>query len=335
MSSLSDHFIPIVLCAGFGHRLRPLTHFFPKAACPVLDKPFAFYNIEIFFRAGFEQIFLNVHYLSEEVQDELKRAVSYFGYDPKRLVFFNEPDILETGGGIVRIYTELVERDERFRYRDLLVVSGDIISEFPLKEMIVRWQQREDQEQALMCSLDEGKMRPDATWVSQDGHEVIGFGAAFFPEAQKRGALTRVFSNHQIISGDFVSRCQIEKKSSIDLIYREILKQNKKIIHLDFPMSAPWFNVGDVQEYLKCIDFFKRKDSVRSRDGNLVVNEVHHYPRAVSLYLEEMLKASHSFPMPAHPAVVIRNKNQASYQNKYIPILEDGNEKNPDFYFYV
>lgn len=335
MPALFDRFIPIVLCAGFGNRLRPLTRFFPKVVCPIIDKPFAFYNIEIFFRAGFESVFLNVHYLADEVQEELKRAATHFGYDSRRLVFFNEPEILETGGGIVRIFSELTKKYSQFKTRDLLVVSGDIISEFPLERMIERWLMREAHEQALMCSLDEGKMRSDATWISSDGQEVIGFGSVFFSEAQRCGGLSRVFSNHQIISGEFISQSQVEKKSSIDLIYREILKRKEKIIHLEFPKSAPWFNVGDVHEYLKCIDFFMEKNTVENIDGALVLNEVYHYPKTVSFYLEKMLKTSQSFSAPDHRCIVIKNRNQASYENKYIPILEDGSEATPNFYFYV
>lgn len=46
---MNKKFIPIVLCAGFGTRLKPLTNFISKAACPIINKPVSFTNIEQFF----------------------------------------------------------------------------------------------------------------------------------------------------------------------------------------------------------------------------------------------------------------------------------------------
>ncbi len=42
MTNINDKFIAIVLCAGFGTRLKPLTDFVPKVACPIIEKPIAF-----------------------------------------------------------------------------------------------------------------------------------------------------------------------------------------------------------------------------------------------------------------------------------------------------
>ena len=75
-------------------------------------------NIEIFLKAGFEKVHCNTHYLDAEVRNELTQAAIHYGYDPSRIVFWHEEEVLETGGGIVRIYQDLVgqnnENKEKF-----------------------------------------------------------------------------------------------------------------------------------------------------------------------------------------------------------------------------
>ena len=134
--SLQEKYTPIVLCAGFGTRLKPLTDFIPKVVCPLIDKPFAFYNIEKFFKAGFHTVHCNTHYLPEIVKTELIAACKFFGYDPYRIRFWHEEDILETGGGVARIFKELCKENTENKNKDLIVVSGDIVADFPLHKII-------------------------------------------------------------------------------------------------------------------------------------------------------------------------------------------------------
>jgi mannose-1-phosphate guanylyltransferase len=256
--NLNDHFIPIVLCAGFGTRLRPLTNYLPKVACPLMNKPFAFYSIEKFFQAGFEIVHCNLHYLSDVVQDEILSACEYFGYKKERIRFWREEVILETGGGISHIQHALCAEDEKNSHKDLIVVSGDVVADFPLRDMILTWQNRKPTENALMCTLAMKDFRKDFTAVSPDGKLVLGFGESFLASNSEIEANRRIFSNHQIISAQLVSQSAIEKKSSVDLFYREVLKEKKHIINLNYPESAYWFNIGTREEYLEAQNYFAK-----------------------------------------------------------------------------
>lgn len=274
---ISDQFIPIVLCAGFGTRLSPLTKFIPKVACPILNKPIAFLNIEQFFHAGFEKVHCNTHYLAETVQQELIAAASYFGYDPRRIVFWHEDDILETGGGIARIYHELSKQDVQNSTKDLLVVSGDLVSNFPIQKMIEIWRHKQPDEMALMGTRQLIQQRKDMTWVSSDAKHVIGFGESDAEQAKTQNASSRLFSNHQIISHQLVKPCPVEKCPSVALFFKSALKQNQKILHYEMPESEHWFNVGTVPEYLECIRFFDKENPNKSE--NLIINYAHRTPK--------------------------------------------------------
>lgn len=301
--NISHQFIPIVLCAGFGTRLSPLTKFIPKVACPILNKPIAFLNIEQLFHAGFEKVYCNTHYLADTVRQELTSAASHFGYDPKRIVFLNEDEILETGGGIARIYHELAKQEVQNATKDLLVVSGDLVSEFPIQKMIDIWKKKKTDEVALMCTRRLVTPRRDMTWVSSDLNHVIGFGEKYAQQAQNQNAISRLFSNHQIISHHIVKSCKVEKRQSVDMFFQSALNNNQKIIHYEIPESKHWFNVGTVPEYLDCLYFFDKQNQDGKR--KFIVNYAYHTPVTLKEKIDHYVSSHKENITPPADSIVI------------------------------
>ncbi len=251
----NQNFIPIVLCAGFGTRLRPITNTIPKVVCPIIDKPLAFFSIEKFFHAGFEKVYCNTHYKSEVVEKELKACAENFGYDPTRIIFVYEPHILGSGGGVLNILNKISE-DEK-QNKDIIVASGDVVADFPLAQMIEHWHQKDKDVLALMLSVELAENRDDVLCVSQDGNSVVGFGKEFLDNNLDISIQKRMFSNHQIVDKSVFQNQKVKFGSSVDLFYKPILNEmQKQILHLDYPKNAYWFNVGDIEEYNKCLHFF-------------------------------------------------------------------------------
>lgn len=99
----------MILCAGFGTRLRPLTDFFPKPLLPIGDRP-AFQHIVDRLRAGgFGPLVINTHHCAEP----LAKAV------PSDVTALHEPSILGTAGGVANAARAL-------GHGDVLVWNGDI-----------------------------------------------------------------------------------------------------------------------------------------------------------------------------------------------------------------
>lgn len=91
--------VAMILAAGRGERLRPLTEFIPKALCPVKDKPLIIHHVENLAACGFQKIVINHAYLGGKIRQYLGKGQS-FGVD---IVYSPEPTGgLETGGGIVQ-----------------------------------------------------------------------------------------------------------------------------------------------------------------------------------------------------------------------------------------
>lgn len=100
----------MILAAGFGTRLRPLTLNNPKPLLPINKIPCIQYIVRYLKNLGVEKIIMNTHYLAEQIH-------TYF-QDDSQIVLIHEKEILETGGGIQNAIQEL---DDIF-----ITVNGDI-----------------------------------------------------------------------------------------------------------------------------------------------------------------------------------------------------------------
>lgn len=84
----------MVLCAGRGTRLAPLTDTVPKPLVPVCGVPILDRTLEHLVRAGVKRVVLNTHYLGERIADHLKDRSDL------DITVIHEAEVLETGGGV-------------------------------------------------------------------------------------------------------------------------------------------------------------------------------------------------------------------------------------------
>lgn len=86
----------MVLAAGLGTRLRPLTEELPKPAVPVGNRPAIWFALDHLRRAGVRHVILNTHHLAEALRGALAGALP----DGLEVTFVHEPELLGTGGGL-------------------------------------------------------------------------------------------------------------------------------------------------------------------------------------------------------------------------------------------
>src|SRR5690349_20276676 len=98
----------MILAAGFGTRLRPLTYAMPKPMVPLCGKPLIGWAVDNFLKAGIDDIVVNLHHLPEQIERYLTDA-----YGRRATFFFSreEDEILGTGGGLRRVRTQLENED--------------------------------------------------------------------------------------------------------------------------------------------------------------------------------------------------------------------------------
>ena len=110
----------MILAAGRGERMRPLTDRTPKPLLPVAGKPLILWHLERLARAGFREIIINHAHLGDQIEALLGEG-SAWGV---RILYSAEPPgALETAGGIANALPLLGEQP-------FLVVNGDIFCDW-------------------------------------------------------------------------------------------------------------------------------------------------------------------------------------------------------------
>lgn len=111
----------MILAAGRGERMRPLTDHTPKPLLSVADKPLIVHTINQLVAAGFDSLVINHAHLGEQIERALGDG-SQFGVS---IAYSPEADgALETAGGIVNALPLLGTKP-------FLVINGDIATNFP------------------------------------------------------------------------------------------------------------------------------------------------------------------------------------------------------------
>ncbi len=134
----------MILAAGLGSRMRPLTDERPKPLLEVGGRPLIGWHLQRLAAAGIHEVVINHHYLGEQIERALGRGEDYglhIRYSP-------ETERLETGGGIVRALPLL--GSEPF-----VVVNGDIWTDYPFSQL---------------CRRDPGRALAHLVMVPNPGH---------------------------------------------------------------------------------------------------------------------------------------------------------------------
>jgi N-acetyl-alpha-D-muramate 1-phosphate uridylyltransferase len=114
----------MILAAGKGERLRPLTLHTPKPLVRVAGVPLIEYHLRALAAAGFIEVVINHAWLGQQIEEHLGDGAR-FGMS---LRYSAEGEPLETGGGIFRALPLLGEEP-------FLVVNGDIFTDYPFAEL--------------------------------------------------------------------------------------------------------------------------------------------------------------------------------------------------------
>ena len=121
----------LVLAAGYGERLRPLTDTIPKPLVEIGGRPLIHYPLLLLRHAGIHDVAVNVHYLAEKIEAALGHGQSI----GLAITFSPEPILLGTGGPLVALRGY-------FGGEPFLILNGDTIMDLGLPAMIAMHRER-------------------------------------------------------------------------------------------------------------------------------------------------------------------------------------------------
>ena len=124
----------MIVAAGLGTRLQPLTHLRPKPALPVRGLPQIAYSLALLRHHGVSEVVVNTHHLPQLLEEAALRHRP----DGLEVRFSRETTLLDTGGGIRRVASFLRESDP------CLILGGDMLLDVDLTGLVARHRERGD-----------------------------------------------------------------------------------------------------------------------------------------------------------------------------------------------
>ncbi len=191
----------LILAAGFGKRLRPITDFFPKPLVPFFGKPILIHAIERLSHFAISKVAVNLCYKKERVEQVLE------GVNDSELFLIREDPILGTGGVLFLV-------DGWLGDADLFVYNGDIVSDMDIAEIVE--QHRKSKAEATMVVLPQNIKGTTPVFIKKQKSKnsetllaLSGFGNRATTKEQDETERGGVLSSHtlacaHVLSNEFV-----------------------------------------------------------------------------------------------------------------------------------
>lgn len=225
----------IILAAGFGLRLRPLTNFLPKSMVPISNRPLLEYIIRYLKQAEIEDIVINLHHLPNVIIDYFKDGRS-FGV---KINYSFEKEILGTAGGIKAV--EALLKDDLF-----FVINSDIAFELNFDD-VIKFHKKNNALVTMVLRKDKNveKYGPIEIDKSCRVRRFLGFSNQKTVLTQKKRMFTGISLYNPNVLKEFPDKgfCDIAKE-----IYPEFIKKNLPLY--GFVTEKYWLDIGNPKNYL-------------------------------------------------------------------------------------
>lgn len=255
----------MILSAGLGTRVRPLSTVRPKPLFPILNRPIIDILIRQLTKAGCEAIIINTHHLAERISDYLSGQ----DYGIPVTVRF-EPTILGTAGGIKNV-------EDFWDDRPFVVINTDVLTDIDLSEFY-RFHISHDNAATLILH-DFPKF--NNVWVAPDNY-IIGFDQTGTGRKLPATCRRLAFTGIQVIDPSVLDLIpKGEFASSID-VYQAMLNSGLRVKGY-IASNHCWQDIGSFEGYRQgvrdCLKGRCRLPDILPQEGriycgsNLVIGE--------------------------------------------------------------
>ncbi len=230
MMNRKEKFKGLILAAGYGKRLRPLSDIMPKPLIPICGRPVIDIVFEKMISAGINNFAINTHHLSAILEAYIKKSIYA---DRSRI--FHEEKILGTGGVLAgcRSFLETCE--------NIVLHNGDIISNVSIETLIQN--HIKNKAIATMVLVD----GPENRVHSKNGIVVDMLAKLNSPITEYSKILT--YAGICAISSKIVEFLPQASYFTLVDLFLDIIKCNPNAIHAYIPDNLYWNDIGTFKQY--------------------------------------------------------------------------------------
>jgi len=222
----------MVLAAGLGLRMRPLTHIRAKPALPVLNRPLIDWTLDLLAHHGVTEVVINLHHLGRTVVQAVGSGRS-FGM---RVTWSRERRILGTGGGPRRV------RDF-FGDEPFFLVNGDVVFDFDLTDLLKRHRASGARATlALVANPDPKRYSPVVTGAG-------GWVRALAGLPRPARGQPSLFTGVHVLEPALLDRLPEGPSDIVRDLYARLVDEGEDL--LGVRMRGAWYDLGGPSLYLR------------------------------------------------------------------------------------
>jgi len=224
----------VVLAAGLGLRLRPLTQTLPKPLLPVAGRPILARTLDALVRAGCDAVAINLHHLGGII----RREIGPF-HDGVPIEYFDEPQILGTLGALPPMRSFLGGADL------VVLANGDSLCRWPVRSLIARHRATVARATLLLATRPDPAELGGGVGVDRGGRIVQMRDAPAVGVVARR----RVFAGMHVFAPDLLDELPEGPADIVESLYLPLLARGERIE--SFATRALWHDLGNRRRYLE------------------------------------------------------------------------------------
>jgi len=239
----------MILAAGKGTRVQPITHVIPKPMIPILQKPVMEFLLELLKEHGFKEIMVNVSHLAEEIENYFRDGQRFgveIAYSFEGRIEDGElvGDALGSAGGLKKIQDFQKFFDDTF-----VVLCGDALIDLDLSEAVKRHKQKGALATLITKSVPQENVSSYGVVVTDEDDRVKAF--------QEKPSIDSALSN-KINTGIYLFEPEIfeyiPSNQPFDIgadLFPKLVEIGAPFFAL--PMDFEWVDIGKVPDYWSAI----------------------------------------------------------------------------------
>ncbi|KAI3939108.1 hypothetical protein MKX01_001976 [Papaver californicum] len=247
----------LILVGGFGTRLRPLTLSVPKPLVEFANKPMILHQIEALKAVGVTEVVLAVNYQPEVMLNFLRDFEAKLGI---KITCSQETEPLGTAGPLALAKDKLVDDSSE----PFFVLNSDVISEYPLKEMIEFHKAHEGEASIMVTKVEEPSKYGVVVMEETTGK------VERFVEKPKIFVGNKINAGIYLLNPSVLDMIQLRPTSIEKEVFPRIAAEQNL-----YAMVLPgfWMDIGQPRDYIKGLSLYL--DSIRNKSPSKLASGSH------------------------------------------------------------
>ncbi|KAL8136602.1 hypothetical protein V2J09_002603 [Rumex salicifolius] len=252
----------LILVGGFGTRLRPLTLSVPKPLVDFANKPMILHQIEALKAVGVTEVVLAINYQPEMMMNFLKEFEAKLGI---KITCSQETEPLGTAGPLALARDKLIDESGD----PFFVLNSDVISEYPLQDMIAFHKAHGGEASIMVTKVDEPS-KYGVVIMDEETGEVDKF-----VEKPKIFVGNKINAGIYLLNPSVLDRIELRPTSIEKEVFPKIAAEKSLYAMV---LQGFWMDIGQPRDYITglrlYLDSLKKSKSSKLASGSHIVGNV-------------------------------------------------------------